>query len=189
MGLSGTTFSLFFKSEGRENGGLDQWGTKGKNQPDLVKLSCALTLQPLLFWRKKNKGKTPKKQGFFSSRNPENPWRTKENAQKKKTRKIKKTIKARNKKKNKDWRVRVGQKNPRAHKNKIGTPPPPKKPKIPPPPLKGGILWTWVSCRKNAFFRGAHKTGGLISPIFRGRPKSVLFLFFLFRAGGPKSPF
>ena len=32
------------------------------------------------------------------------------------------------------------QENPRAHKNKIGTPPPPN----PRPPLKRGILWTWV---------------------------------------------
>ena len=31
------------------------------------------------------------------------------------------------------WHVPYVQKNPRAHKNKIGTPPPPK-PKIPPPP-------------------------------------------------------
>ena len=34
------------------------------------------------------------------------------------------------------------QKNPRAHKNEIGTPPPPKNPKYP-PPLKRGILRTW----------------------------------------------
>ena len=33
------------------------------------------------------------------------------------------------------------QKNPRAHKNKIGTPLPPKKPKD--PPLKRGMLWIW----------------------------------------------
>ena len=46
------------------------------------------------------------------------------------------------------------QKNPRAHKNKIGTPHPPK-PKI--PPLKRGILWTQVSCRKNAFFQAPIK--------------------------------
>ena len=56
------------------------------------------------------------------------------------------------------------QKNPRAHKNKIGTPPPPEKPQIPPPPLKRGILWTWrFSCRKNAIFPGAHKIGAAIS--------------------------
>ena len=51
------------------------------------------------------------------------------------------------------------QKNPRAHKNKIGSPPPPKKktPKHPPPP-KRGILWAWVfSCRKNAFFQAPIK--------------------------------
>ena len=47
------------------------------------------------------------------------------------------------------------QKNPRAHKNKISTPPP-KKPKI--PPLKRGILWTWVfSCRKSTFFQASIK--------------------------------
>ena len=53
------------------------------------------------------------------------------------------------------------QKNPRAHENKIGTPPP--KPKIPPPP-KRGILWTWrFSCRKNAEILGVHKIGAAIS--------------------------
>ena len=45
---------------------------------------------------------------------------------------------------------RIGQKNPRAHKNKIGTPPPPN-PKIP-PPLKRGILWTWVFPAERAHF-------------------------------------
>ena len=40
------------------------------------------------------------------------------------------------------------QKNPRAHKNKIGTsPPPPQK-----PPLKRGILWTWVFLQKERIF-------------------------------------
>ena len=54
----------------------------------------------------------------------------------------------------------VFQKNPRAHKNKIGTPPP--KPKI--PPLKQGILWTWrFSCRRNTEILGAHKIGAAIS--------------------------
>ena len=45
---------------------------------------------------------------------------------------------------------RETQKNPRAHKNKIGTlgPPPPK----PPPPLKGGILRTQVFLQKESFF-------------------------------------
>ena len=41
--------------------------------------------------------------------------------------------------------------HPRAHKNKIGTPPHPKNPKY--PPLKGGLFWAWrFSCRKNADF-------------------------------------
>ena len=55
------------------------------------------------------------------------------------------------------------QKNPRAHKNKIGTPPPLQTQNTP-PPLKRGILWTWrFSCRKNAEIRGAHKIGTAIS--------------------------
>ena len=54
------------------------------------------------------------------------------------------------------------QKNPRAHENKIGTPPPPPNPKY--PPLRRGILWTWrFSCRKNAFFPGVHKIGAAVS--------------------------
>ena len=54
----------------------------------------------------------------------------------------KNTLKTSQKKKN---RKVISQKNPRAHKNKIGTPPaPPQNPKYPPPPLKRGILWTWV---------------------------------------------
>ena len=44
----------------------------------------------------------------------------------------------------------IYQKNPRAHKNKIGTPPP-KKPKVP-PPLKRGILWTLVFLQKERIF-------------------------------------
>ena len=55
------------------------------------------------------------------------------------------------------------QKNPRAHKNKIGTPPPPKTQNNT-PPLKRGILWTWVfPSRKNAFFPGVHKIDAPIS--------------------------
>ena len=55
------------------------------------------------------------------------------------------------------------QKNPRAHKNKIG-PPPPQNPKYPPPPLKRGILWTGgFSCRKNAIFPRVRKIGAAIS--------------------------
>ena len=45
------------------------------------------------------------------------------------------------------------QKNPRAHKKKIGTPLPPK-PKIPPPPPKTrNFMDMGFSCRKNAFSR------------------------------------
>ena len=54
------------------------------------------------------------------------------------------------------------QKNPRAHKNKIGTPPPPKPKNT--PPKKRGILWTWrFSCRKNTEILGAHQIGTAIS--------------------------
>ena len=48
------------------------------------------------------------------------------------------------------------QKNPRAHKNKIGTPPP-KKPK------KRGILWTWVFLQRKSIFPGVHKIDAPIS--------------------------
>ena len=51
---------------------------------------------------------------------------------------------------------------PRAHKNKIGTSPPPPKPKIPPPP-KRGILWTWFFLQNGSIFPGAHKIGAAIS--------------------------
>ena len=48
------------------------------------------------------------------------------------------------------WR---SQKNPRAHKKRIGTSPPKKKTQIPAPPPKRGILWAWrFSCRKKAVF-------------------------------------
>ena len=46
------------------------------------------------------------------------------------------------------------QKNPRAHKNKIGTPPPPQNP---PPPLKEEFYGHGFSCRKNAFFQAPIK--------------------------------
>ena len=63
----------------------------------------------------------------------------------------------------------VCQKNPRTHKNKIGTPPPKKNPKYP-PPLKCGILWTWVFLQKERIFPGAHKIGAAISrPRIAGR--------------------
>ena len=55
------------------------------------------------------------------------------------------------------------QKSPCAHKNKIGTPPSPRKPKVP-PRLKRGILWTWrFSCRTKEKIPGAHKIGAPIS--------------------------
>ena len=63
-------------------------------------------------------------------------------------------------------RVSNTRKNPRAHKNKIGTstPPPSKKLRTPPPPLKGGILWAWgLSSRKTQKIPGGHKIGAAIS--------------------------
>ena len=48
----------------------------------------------------------------------------------------------------------ICQKNLRAHKNKIGTPPQ--------PPPKRGILWTWVFLQKERIFLGAHKIGAAI---------------------------
>ena len=61
-------------------------------------------------------------------------------------------------------KVDVNQKNPRAHKNKIGAPPlPPPKPKIPPLPLKRGILWTWFFLQKERIFPGVHKIDAPIS--------------------------
>ena len=53
----------------------------------------------------------------------------------------------------------VSQKNPRAHKNKIGTSPPPPNP----PPKKEEFYGHGFSCRKNAFFPGVHKIGAAIS--------------------------
>ena len=49
------------------------------------------------------------------------------------------------------------QKNPRAHKNKIGIPPPQT------PPLKGGILRTWFFLQRERIFPGVHKIGAAIS--------------------------
>ena len=54
----------------------------------------------------------------------------------------------------------VFQKNPRAHKNKIGTPPPPPPN---PRPKKGNFTDMVFPCRKNAFFPGVHKIGAAIS--------------------------
>ena len=54
-------------------------------------------------------------------------------------------------------------KNPRAHKNKIGTSTPPFQ-KTHDPPLKGGILWAGgFSSRKNQKMPGAHKIGAAMS--------------------------
>ena len=53
------------------------------------------------------------------------------------------------------------QKNPRAHKNKIGTPPP--KTQNTPPPQNEEFYGHRFSCRKNAFFPGVHKIGAAIS--------------------------
>ena len=47
-------------------------------------------------------------------------------------------------------------KNPRAHKNKIGTPPPPKNP-IPPPPQTEEFYGHGFSCRTDAFFQASIK--------------------------------
>ena len=56
------------------------------------------------------------------------------------------------------------QKNPCAHKNKIGILSPPPNQNSRPPPPKRGILWTWrFSCRKKAFFPRVHKIGTAIS--------------------------
>ena len=55
----------------------------------------------------------------------------------------------------------MDQKNSRAHKIKSALPPLPQNPKS---PQKQGISWAWrFSCRKNAFFPGAHKIGATIS--------------------------
>ena len=59
-------------------------------------------------------------------------------------------------------RREIFQKNPRAHKNKIGTPPPPpQNPKYPPPQNEEFYGYRF-SCRKNAFFPGVHKIGAAI---------------------------
>ena len=53
----------------------------------------------------------------------------------------------------------ANQKNPRAHKNKIGTPPPPKKkkPNTPPPQTEEFYGHGFFFCRKNAFFQAPIK--------------------------------
>ena len=52
--------------------------------------------------------------------------------------------------------------NPRAHKNKIGTPPP-KKTQNTRPPLERGILLTWLFPAERTHFPGAYKIGAAIS--------------------------
>ena len=54
------------------------------------------------------------------------------------------------------------QKNPRAHKNKIGTSPPQKKTNTP-PPIKRGIYGHGFFLQKERIFPGAHKIGAAIS--------------------------
>ena len=87
------------------------------------------------------------------------------------------------------------QKNPRAHKNKIGTSTPPSQ-KAQNPPLKGGILWArGFSSRKNQRIPGAHKTGAAISgPRITGGKltDTRIFLNYLGKSRGsrrtPQSP-
>ena len=55
-----------------------------------------------------------------------------------------------------NYRPDFYQKNPRAHKNKIGTPPPPK-PKIPPPSKTRNFMDMGFSCRTDAFFQASIK--------------------------------
>ena len=60
--------------------------------------------------------------------------------------------------------VAFHQKNPRAHKNKIGTlPPPPQNPKNPPPPKTRNFYGYGFSCRTDAFFQASIKIGAAIS--------------------------
>ena len=54
-------------------------------------------------------------------------------------------------------------KNPRAHKNKIGTPPPKKTQNTPPPQNEEIYGHGGFSCRKNTEILGAHKIGAAIS--------------------------
>ena len=60
------------------------------------------------------------------------------------------------------WRcsLSTSQKNPRAHKNKIGTSPP--NPKYPPPKTRNFMDMVF-SCRTDAFFQASHKIGAAIS--------------------------
>ena len=152
---------------------------------------------PLLFFVRK-KGRPPKKQGFFSLRNPSIPCERKDAP---KARRIAKANKAsldgpiranRFADSRIAWFSRIvsgfpnwtsfsrialrgaksanrrleairanrsyvmNQKNPRAYKNKIGTPPPPQTPKYPPPKTRN-FMDMGFSCRKNAFFQPSIK--------------------------------
>ena len=82
------------------------------------------------------------------------------------------------------------QKNPRAHKNKIGTPPPPPKPKIPPPPPKRrNFMDMAFSCRTDAFFPGVHKIGAAISgPRTADNKNFTDTRIFLIQAGPSMAP-
>ena len=55
------------------------------------------------------------------------------------------------------------QKSPRAHKNKIGTPPPPPKTQNAPPLKTRNFIDMGFSCRENAFFPSVHKIDAPIS--------------------------
>ena len=55
------------------------------------------------------------------------------------------------------------QKNPRTHKNKIGTSPPPPNPKYPPPPKTRNFMDMAFPAERTQFFPGVHKIGAAIS--------------------------
>ena len=82
------------------------------------------------------------------------------------------------------------QKNPRAHKNKIGTPPPPPKKKT----KKGEFYGHGFSCRKNAFFQVSIKLAHPFpAPELRQEKNKLNFLWPKMarlgpRFGPPKSP-
>ena len=61
---------------------------------------------PTLAFLEKSKGNPEKKQRFFSSRNPSNPWKGRNNSAKKRKGNAENE---KSKEKNKDWRVREGQ--------------------------------------------------------------------------------
>ena len=77
---------------------------------------------------------------------------------------------------------RIFQKNPRAHKNKIGTPPCPQNQNSPPCP-KRGILWTWrFSCTKKAFFQVSIKLAQPFpAPELRTRILRTWAFFWIFK--------